>query len=107
MERKYKKYTPEFKIKVAKAYLSGEYGGKPSVAKKFSVGETRVWNWQKQLREQGEASFYEETRGRKLTGRPRNVCYDEMNVKEKLKYKEMECDILKKLQALLAELGEQ
>ncbi|MCT4612527.1 MAG: transposase [Clostridia bacterium] len=105
MKRKNMKYTPEFKIEVAKAYLSGEYGGKPSVAKKFGVGNTRVWEWKKQLSEKGEESFYYETRGRYKKDKTKKE-YNKLSVEDKLKYKEMECDILKKLSALLKKLGE-
>lgn len=105
MSKKQKKYTAEFKIKVAKAYLSGKYGGRYCVATKFGVANSRPYYWLKQLREEGEESFYKERRGRPHKQLKSNE-YDNMTVEEKLRYKEMECNILKKFHALLAELGE-
>lgn len=41
---------------VTKAYLSGNHGGKSKVAKEYSSDASRVWEWQKQLKTEGEKS---------------------------------------------------
>lgn len=105
-EQKYTIYTPELKVKVAKAYLSGEYGGYRAVAKKFNVQKNRPHVWAKQLKEFGETYFLSEKRGIKSSGRPKTISYKSMSTEEKLRFKEMECEILKKYHALLKQLGE-
>ena len=39
------KYTKEFKIKLVTEYLSGASGGHKSVAKKYDISHSTMWNW--------------------------------------------------------------
>ena len=100
--QKFKSYTKEFKIKVAEAYLSGEYGGNQAVAKHFKLNnEKRVRDWVKIYKEKGPEAFSVETRGRNLSGRPKTIKLDEMTLEQQVEYLKMEVDILKKVKALL------
>ena len=48
-------------------------------------------------------SLYQESRGRKATGRPKSVKIDRMSLEEQNKYLKMENTILKKLEQLIKE----
>ena len=96
--RKNNTYTPEFKIKLVKEYLKGGISYENLKNKYNLLSSTQLKNWVKQYNEFGEFSFYEEKRGRKSTGRPKD--YNKMTDAEKVKYLEMENDVLKKVAAL-------
>lgn len=96
--RKNNAYTPEFKIKLVKEYLKGGMSYNDLKSKYNIPSATPIKGWVKQYNELGKSSFYEEKRGRKSTGRPKD--YDKMTDAEKVKYLEMENAILKKVAAL-------
>ena len=96
--RKNNTYTPEFKIKLVKEYLKGGMSYNDLKSKYNIPSATPIKGWVKQYQEFGESSFYEEKRGRKSTGRPKD--YDKMTDAEKVKFLEMENAILKKVAAL-------
>jgi len=50
------KYTAQFKISVAKAYLTEE-GSRRSLARKYGVGQKSVEDWARKYREHGEDGF--------------------------------------------------
>lgn len=98
---KQQKYTKEFKIKVVKSYLSGEYGGLKKTAEYYELKDKRqVKDWLKIYKEKGTEAFLIETRGRLSSGRPRSAKLDEMSLEEQVKWLKMENDILKKAKAL-------
>lgn len=104
---KFNKYTPEFKVEVAEAYLSGKYGGSNMVAKHYNVpSHEQVDSWVKKYRESGPESLSVETRGRASIkdgvkkGRPRKKGLESMTKDEQIAYLKMENEILKKVQAL-------
>ena len=100
--QKFKNYTAEFKLEVAKSYLNGIYGGIPGVAKHFGIGQTRVQEWVKIYREKGTESFLVDGRGKSgKSGRPKSIILDEMSLEDQVEYLKMEVDILKKAKALL------
>jgi transposase-like protein len=104
---KFNRYSPEFKIKVVEAYLSGEFGGSKKTANYFGLpSKDRVMKWVKRYKESGPQSSFVETRGRATKvdninkGRLKKVNLDEMTKDEQIAYLKMENDILKKVQAL-------
>jgi transposase-like protein len=96
--RKNNNYKPEFKIQIVKEYLKGGISYNSLKNKYNLLSSTQLKNWVKQYQEFGESSFYEEKRGRKSTGRPKD--YDKMTDAEKVRFLEMENAILKKVAAL-------
>ena len=96
--RKNNTYTPEFKIKLVKEYLKGGVSYNDLKSKYNIPSATQIKDWVKQYQEFGKSYFYEETRGRKSTGRPKD--YNKMTDAEKVKFLEMENAILKKVAAL-------
>ena len=100
--RKNKRYSAEFKVTVAEAYLSNEYGGYRRVAEKYNLRSKRVFDWVKIYRNQGPEAFLMENRGRSSNGgRKKQIKLDELSLEEQVEYLKMENDILKKVKALL------
>ena len=54
------KYTAEWKIEMAKKYLSGE-GSYAAIANAYGIGEKTLKDWVHRYREQGEAGFWHGT----------------------------------------------
>jgi len=96
--QKQTKYTPEFKIKIAEAYLSKEYGGYKRCAEYHGLRDTRQLRyWVKLYRSKGGMDLLlNEQRGRST--KKHNL--DTMSLEEQVKYLKMEVDILKKAKAL-------
>ena len=122
-KRKYRKYSPEFKISVILDMREHHLGYCETVRKHFNVSEGkeinyyhRVQKWERIYLEEGEAGFYIERRGRATKmnnpqkGRPRKKPLDK-KVEEDLiaenQRLRMEIEYLKKLSALVQERIEQ
>ena len=109
---KFKRYSPEFKKEVVKAYLSGEYGGMDKVVQEFGLkSKAQVYQWLKRYREDPELL---EIDGRYLgkkdgvnKGKPKKVKLDELSKDEQIEQLKMEVAILKKAKALQKQFGEQ
>ena len=100
--QKFQNHTAEFKLKIAEAYLSGKYGGRPRVTRHFGIGQTRIYEWVKIYQEKGPEGFLVDGRGKKdKIGQSKSVKLEEMGLEEQVKYLKMENDILKKIKALL------
>ncbi len=69
------KYSPELKIKVAKAYLEGE-GSRKTLAAKYGVGQSLVRVWAEIYDEQGEAGFTLRKGNRKYTSDFKKLCVE-------------------------------
>ncbi len=69
------KYSPEFKIEVAKAYLNGE-GSYESIAKKYGVGHTSVEAWSLYFRLHGEQGFTHRTGNKTYTSDFKKQCIE-------------------------------
>ena len=95
-----RKYTPEFKIMVCEEYLSGKSGGYGTIGKIHEISFRRVHDWVKIYNQKGPESFWEESRGKHSTGKPKNSNYNQMTLEEKVQFLEMENAILKKAKAL-------
>lgn len=100
-------YSPELKVKVVEAYLSGKYGSQDNIAKHFGVrSRSQVNKWVKIYKESGLDALYIDNRGKASKedgvrkGRPSNKNLDDMTKDEQIAYLKMENDILKKVQAL-------
>lgn len=98
MERKYRKYTFEEKLQVAKLHVE-EGIGCTTVANKFNCGKNRVLLWSKKYQEGGEEALRYETRGRAKTSKPHKKTFS--NIEEELEYVKAERDILKKTSEIL------
>ena len=116
-KRKYRKYSPEFKISVIIDMREQHLGYCETVRKHFNVAEGkeinyyhRVQKWERIYLEEGEEGFYIERRGRATKmnnpkiGRPRKKPLDK-KVEEDLiaenQRLKMEIEYLKKLSALV------
>jgi len=66
--QKFKKYTPEEKIKYAKMIVNGELSVS-EIARALNTGKSTVKRWRDQYLEHGEAYFYENHHGGK-SGNP-------------------------------------
>lgn len=100
-------YTPEFKIKVVKAFIQGEDPGDIFKAAKFDLSlfhprfpEKAILRWKKVYDLKGEAGLKEERRGKSSPGRPRK---NFASIEEELEFLRMEVYLLKKLRALASE----
>ena len=82
-----KHYSIEFKEEVVKVYNSGQYGGYPSVAKKYDINPFTLSNWIKKGKVQGN----QKNDILRKRGKPK-----EENIDYKERY-----EILKKYQAFL------
>ena len=69
------KYSPELKIRVAKAYLEGE-GSRKSLAAKYRVGQSMVDVWAKRYREQGDIGFVPRRGNAKYTSDFKRTCVE-------------------------------
>ena len=82
-----KAYSDDFKNKILKEYLSGEYGGSKNLAKKYNISYHTIDTWIYKYKKQGNLdNDINHARGRK---REENIDYKE-------RY-----EILKKYQAFL------
>lgn len=99
---KHKKYTKELKTNVVKKYLNGE-GTQQSLADEFGIADkNRVRIWVNQYKA-GNTEFID-LRGKKSTGRPRNVKdKSQMTKDEYIEYLELENKILKKFAEMMDE----
>jgi len=103
--RKNRKYSGEFKERVVKEYLSGEFGGAAKLAKKHGVrSSTQVKKWIKAYQEDPKNLYYE-ARGRqsKGGGRSKTINLENLSLQEQVTYLKMENAILKKLEQLTKE----
>jgi transposase len=101
----FKKYSPEFKLRVVEAYLSGKYGGLEGVTKAFEMkSKTQIREWVKHYQDNGVSglSLDKRTRGNNpLAGkyfRERNI--ETWPLEQQVEYLKMENTILKKVKAL-------
>ncbi len=96
MSGKNQKYSRELKLKVVKMYIDESKSGIEITKELGLTDKSRVYKWVRMYKEHGETVFDEEKRG-KLTGtrkgRPKKN-FD--SSEEKIKYLEMENEILKK-----------
>ena len=69
------KYSPEQKIKVAKAYLEGE-GSRKTLAVKYGVGQSLVRVWAGIYDEWGDAGFIQQSSNRKYTSEFKKECVE-------------------------------
>jgi transposase len=108
----FEKHSPEFKLRVVEAYLSGKYGGYVSVAKLFGLkSDTQVEAWTKRYRKEGPESLSKDKRSggnNSLSGRYfREKDIEDWPLEQQIEYLKMENAILKKAKALrLKNLGE-
>lgn len=101
----FKKYSPELKLKVVEAYLSGQYGGSVPVAKVFGVRDsTQVRTWTKRYQRDGIASLSIDKRvysNNPMAGKHfREHDIEEWPLDKQIEYLKMENAILKKVKAL-------
>ena len=101
----FKKYSPELKVSVAEAYLSGKFGGMEAVSKHFGLkSENQVREWTKRYRREGAESLSEDRRKRgnnPMAGkyfREKNI--ESWSLEQQIEYLKMENAILKKAKAL-------
>ena len=99
--QKFRNHTHDFKITVIEEYLSRKSGGLCQVAKKYELNHGLLAHWIKLYKTVGVPSKRRSGRPKKDGSLKSIKTYESMTLEEKLKYKEMECEILKKLQALL------
>ena len=98
--QKFKKYTPEEKIKYAKMIVNGELSAS-EIARALNTGRSTVKGWRNQYLEHGEAYFYENHHG-STSGNPYAALHTKKNLTEierlrlELAKKEVECERLKK-----------
>lgn len=78
--QKYKKYTPEEKIRYAKMVVNGETSAK-EIAKKLNTGHKTITRWRDWLINYGEDYFFEEHRG-KNSGNPYAALHTSKNLSE-------------------------
>ena len=71
------KYPTELKIKVAKAYLSGE-GSLRFLATKYGVGARCVDGWSRKYREHGEDAFIKLSKNNTYSSTFKKVCVEEV-----------------------------
>jgi transposase-like protein len=69
------KYSPEFKIEVAKAYLNGE-GSYYSLAEKYGIGHKSVETWAIRFRTQGESGFTNGSGNKRYTSSFKRQCVE-------------------------------
>ena len=96
-----KRYTPEFKIKVAET-MHREKLGYRETARQFDIPNSRVTAWERIYLEEGAEGLYAERRGRKSTGRPPKIKKEEDLIAEVQRLR-AENAYLKKLNALVDE----
>lgn len=99
------KYTPEFKLKVVKAYLSGTEGGYKTVAKQYGLRSgTQLFAWTKRYREEGPEFLSEDRRtggNNPMIGKyRRDPNIENWTLQQQIEYLKMENAILKKAKAL-------
>lgn len=95
------KYSPEFKLQVVEAYLSGHSGGLNIIAQKYGLkSKTQVNNWVKKYHKNPDL-LKQDLRGTSSTGRLKSSKLEAMTLAEQNDYLRMENDILKTLRALL------
>lgn len=96
MGKKYRKYTFEEKLEVAKMHAE-EGIGCTTIAKKFNCGKNRVLLWSKQYKEGGEKAL------QKKVKRNNNIKQNNSfnSIEEELEYVKAERDILKKTLEIL------
>lgn len=101
----FKTYSPEFKVSVAEAYLSGKFGGMVSVAKHFGLkSDFQVREWTKRYRKEGAESLSEDRRksgNNPMLGKyQRDPNIENWPLEKQVEYLKMENAILKKVKAL-------
>lgn len=69
------KYPAELKIRIAKAYLSGE-GSYPSLSVQYGVGKTSAEDWVRKYREHGEEAFLHHSGNSKYTSEFKSQCVE-------------------------------
>ena len=101
-------YSKEFKVLAVKQYKEGLPSRKIFESAGFDLGligkdtpSDRIKEWNKVVRERGEASLYSETRGRGSPGRPK---LKGLTDKEKLEYLEAKVAYLKAENEFLTQL---
>lgn len=95
------KYSKEFKLKVVKKYLEGNYSIQ-DLADEFGVSsKTQIYNWVKKYEKDGEDAFIFETRGNPKAKKmiDRSFIFD--NLESELQFLRMENEYLKKYTDLL------
>lgn len=102
--KKYKKYTGEFKQMVVET-MRKELLSYQETARRFEVrSDTQVKNWERIYLEEGPEGLYIERRGRKSTGRPKKLKPEvEENLIAEVQRLRAENAYLKKLRALVLE----
>ena len=101
----FKKYSPEFKVSVVEAYLSGNFGGMGAVAKYFELkSDCQVKEWTKRYRKEGPESLSEDRRAGgnnpTLGKYRREPNMENWTLQQQIEYLKMENAILKKVKAL-------
>lgn len=113
--RKYKKYSPEFKISVIMDMREHGLSYNATMRKYFSDSPTKNYyflkQWERIYLTEGAAGFMVERRGRGSKGRPRkkplppeaecDLLDEVQRLRERNEYLEMENEYLKKLDALI------
>lgn len=99
--RKNNKYSREFKLKVVKKYLEGNYSLQKIVDDFKIPSKTQVHAWLKSYEKDGENAFRFETRGNPKEKRvvKENFIFD--NLEDEIRFLKMENEYLKKLCDLL------
>lgn len=77
------KYSPEFKIEVAKVYLNGE-GSYNSLAEKYGIGHKSVETWVVRFRAQGEVGFINGSGNKRYTSYFKRQCVLKDNFRKEI-----------------------
>ena len=101
----FKKYGPEFKLRVVEAYLSGKQGGLDRVTKAFELkSKPQVKGWTKRYQDKriGALSMDNRARGNNpLAGKYfREKDIEPWSLEQQIEYLKMENTILEKVKAL-------
>lgn len=91
----YRKHSDVLKKQVAEEYLAGK--GRNAILREYDIVDSVLGRWVRQYRDYGS---FPDSRGKKATGRPKNLDIAAMNKDEYIMYLEMENQILKQLRSL-------
>lgn len=85
----YRTYSPQFKLKVVRCYLTNDIGISKTAAK-FNLNYSQVHAWIKRFKEQGIAGLLNKQRGRpsKMHKKRRKISTKKLKLSEKQRYEE-------------------
>lgn len=85
----YRVYSPQFKLKVVRYYLTNEIGASKTAAR-FNLNSSQVYVWARKFREQGIAGLLNKQRGRpsKMPKKKSKKPAQKLKLSEKQRYEE-------------------